>query len=304
MDKLRLDQVDLMLVDPDLNIRHSVKNILHGCGFREIRYGKTLREIRDGIVETMPDLLICEAVYDDGDFCDMLYALRHHQIGSNPFLPVIAMTWDPTPELVKRVVEAGADDLLAKPISTGQLQDRIKSLIDTRKPFVVTSDYIGPDRRTDATRESTVPLLDVPNTLRAKATGEDQKIDMQKAIDDAVSNVNLQKLDRHAFQINWLLDQILPKLEEGQTDEAVQGMLERLLYVAEDSSRRMVGTEYAHVSDLCRSLIKVTNAVIEAGNRPIPKDVRLLRPLAQAIQVGFAAGSAATAREISASIGS
>jgi DNA-binding response OmpR family regulator len=304
MDKLRLDQVDLMLVDPDLNIRHNVKNILHGCGFREIRYGKTLREIRDGIVETMPDLLICEAVFEDGDFCDLLYALRHHQIGSNPFMPVIAMTWDPTPELVKRVVEAGADDLLAKPISTGQLQDRIQNLIDTRKPFVVTSDYIGPDRRTDSTRATAVPLLDVPNTLRAKATGEDQKIDMQKAIDEAIGNVNLQKLDRHAFQINWLLNQVLPKLEEGQTDEAVQGMLERLLYVAEDSSRRMVGTEYAHVSELCRSLIKVTNAVIEAGNRPNSKDVRLLRPLAQAIQVGFATGAAATAREISASIGS
>lgn len=303
MDKLRLDQVDLLLVDQDLNIRHSLKNILHGCGFRELRYGKTLREIREEIAEAMPDLLISEVKLPDGDFCEFMFSLRHHEFGNNPFLPVIGMTWDPTPDLVKRVIESGADDLLAKPISTAQLQDRIRSLINTRKPFVVTSDYIGPDRRSGSSRETTVPLLDVPNTLRAKATGEDQKVDMQQVIDGAIAEVNLQKLDRHAFQINWLLDQFLPDLENGTMDETVHGLLERLLYVAEDSSRRMIGTKHEHVSDLCRSLIKVTKAILDSDGKPKSKDIKLLRPLGQAIQAGFESGSAAAAREISASVG-
>ena len=73
--------------------------------------------------------------------------------------------------------------------------------------------------------------------------------------------------------------------------------MKRLLYVAEDSSRRMVGTKYDHVSELCRSLIKVTSAIRAAGDNPESK------PLSQAIQVGFGADAAAVARDISVSVG-
>ena len=303
MKQFHLTQIDLLLVDPDLNIRNIVRNILHGYGFRDIHLARTLAETRDAITKAMPDLLISEVNLPDGDFCGFIRALRHHEIGDNPFMPVIGITWDPTLEMVGQVIDSGADDLLAKPVSTAQLQDRINNLIVARKPFGVTSDYIGPDRRSDSERETTIPLIEVPNTLKAKATGEEPDADLQQAIDRTIAEVNLHKLDRHAQQINGLLDGILPTLEGGTMTTAVHGMLERLLYVAEDSSRRLRGTPYEHVSDLCRSLIKVTRNILGAGDNPKKKDVNLLRPLGQAIKAGFDAGTAAAAREISASVG-
>ena len=83
----------------------------------------------------------------------------------------------------------------------------------------------------------------------------------------------------------------------------MQRFLKRLLYVAEDSRRRMVGTKYDHVSELCQSLIKVTVNIRAAGGSPESKDVRLLNPLSQAIQAGFGTGTAAAAGDISIPVG-
>src|SRR3546814_1821103 len=62
--------------------------------------------------------------------------------------------------------------LLVKPLSTRIILDRIETVALHRKPFVVTSDYIGPDRRKAvARRDSNVPLIEVPNPLREKMLG-------------------------------------------------------------------------------------------------------------------------------------
>src|SRR3546814_18089900 len=62
--------------------------------------------------------------------------------------------------------------LLVKPLSTRIILDRIETVALHRKPFVVTSDYIGPDRRTAvARRDSNVPLIEVPHPPREKMPG-------------------------------------------------------------------------------------------------------------------------------------
>jgi len=304
MEKLKLDDVDVLLVDPDHDTRESIRDILHDTGFRKLRLGKRVTELRDALVISMPDLLIAETELPDGDFCEVVQAIRHHEIGTNPFLPVIALTGDPNPDVAKKANECGADALLTKPVSAAQVLELVGILVRERKPFVVTSDYVGPDRRKEAKRKSDVPTLEVPNSLKMKATGQKEEIDaVQGAIDEAIADVNLRKLERHADQIAFLVDKIVPDLEKGVVDEPVRQFLERLLYVAEDSGRRMAGTKYDHVSELCMSLIKVTTDIRAAGDRPESKDVSLLSPLSQAIQAGFGTGTAPEEPDISVSVG-
>lgn len=304
MEKLKLDVVDVLLVDPDHDSRQSIRDILYDTGFRNLRLGRRLTELRDALVISMPDLLIAEIELPDGDFCELVHAIRHHEIGTNPFLPVIALTGNPNPDMVKKAIECGADALLAKPVSAAQVLEHVGILIRERKPFVVTSDYVGPDRRKEAKRKSNFPMLEVPNSLKVKASGQKEEMDaVQRAIDEAIADVNLRKLERHAAQIAFLVDKIVPDLEKGVVDEPVQQFLKRLLYVAEDSLRRMVGTKYDHVAELCTSLIKVTTDIRAAGGSPESKDVRLLSPLSQAIQAAFGTGTAAAARDVSVSIG-
>ncbi len=63
--------------------------------------------------------------------------------------------------------------------------------------------------------------------------------------------------------------------------------LDRLLYVSEDINRRLEGTRYAHVGELCLSMVNVVRAVRQAPLSPDRKDISLLPALAQAIKCAF-----------------
>ena len=72
--------------------------------------------------------------------------------GYNPFIVIIVTAWEKSTGLINRVVNSGADDLLLRPFSTALLGQRIEAHIERRKGFVITTDYVGPDRRKDASR--------------------------------------------------------------------------------------------------------------------------------------------------------
>ena len=301
MEKLHFENVNLLLIDPAASARDILKDILYAQGFRNMTLGTSLNEIHAYLAHSMPDLLISEIELEDGDFCGFVTKMRNHDVGNNPFLPVIGLTWEPTPERVRRVVNAGVDDLLSKPLSTGQLLNRINALVRERKPFVVTSEYIGPDRRPPKERNSDIPQLDVPNTLKSKVTGQHKSDEVVQAINAFAAEINVQKLERYGVQIGFLIDHILPSLEKGVVDSTTGSFLDRLHDVGKDTARRLGGTKYAHVSELCDSLVKVTGSIIDAKDQLNGRDVKLLRPLSQAVQAAFAADdeqTAAMARQI------
>jgi len=293
MNDLSLDKIHILLIDPDRASRGTIRNILVDNGFRNISQGAGLADIRQRFQISMPDLLICDHKPEDGNFNSFVYKLRHHEIGHNPFLPIIATAWTPNTDDVRTIIQAGTDDIITKPLSAGQLLMRIKAQIMMRKLYMVTSVYIGPDRRKPGDAplpgEEGVPSLKVPNILRAKAMGN-KNLDinaLQQKIDACIKKVNLQKLDRHAHQALFLVERIIPGLAFSGPDSSTKRSLQRLLYVAEDTERRMVGTPFEHVGELCRSLVEVTGRIIKANDLPAPKDVDLLKPLAKAIQRGF-----------------
>lgn len=291
---LSFENVDILVIDPDRAVRTAFRNILMDHGFRYVTIGSSMEDIEIKFRLGMPDCLIADIhMADDANLYAFVHGLRHHIVGSNPFMSIIATAWSPTTEEVRNIIQAGADDLIIKPMSANQVIQRIKNQINARKPFVVTSAYIGPDRRKpgpDHDRgEQHVDPIEVPNTLRAKALS-DSAVDVQMVqaqIDACIQKVNLEKLDRHAYQVTWLVERIVPELQSGEPTPNCKHQLQRLLYVVEDISRRMVGTEFEHVGTLCRSLRDVTQRIIEAEGKVSEKDVELMAPLAQSIHRGF-----------------
>lgn len=304
MNGFTFDKVDLLLVEPDLNARQGIRTILHNNGFRDLKQVSSIAEATEVLVKRMPDLMICSIVLPDGDFYEFMRALRHHEVGNNPFLPVIGLIGDPRPEVISKAIDSGADDLVMKPISTAQLIDRIRKLVTARRPFVVTTDYVGPRRR-GMTENGSTPEVEVPNTLKAKAKGE--KVDYlmtQMAIDQAVGTVNNHKMEKYAAEIISLVNTIAPRLANDPIDPIAWESLPQLLFIAEDTGRRVEASGHAHVSDLCRTMLDLTKRVVEADGRHDPRDVKLMRPLSQAIMAGITGGpkSAEAARQILATL--
>ena len=287
---------------PDLGLRSSITHILRNNGVRSVEMGQSLAALVHHMDEAAPDLIISSVQFPDGDLCPKLLELRHNQWGRNPFVAVMTVVNEPSTDLVKTVLESGVDDLLVQPVSTKQLLDRIGNLAKNRKPFVVTTDYVGPTRRSGSqVREGSteVPLIDVPNTLRSKITGEKSGVRLEDAIRATLTVINEQKVERHGVQLAYLAERIV---DPENPDEMIVGsspLLDKLINVAENTRTRMETTKYAHTAKLCVSLLEVANNIRDAGDDPASKDLNLLNPVANAIKVGFEdVGSANAAEEI------
>src|ERR1700743_2578456 len=116
-----------------------------------------------------PDIALCEAQGQTDDLCAVIQQLRQGSAGFNPFIVIIVTAWEKSTALINKVVSSGADDLLLRPFSTAVLGQRVETHIERRKGFVITTDYVGPDRRTGSARPSHPESFDPPNSLKMKA---------------------------------------------------------------------------------------------------------------------------------------
>ena len=117
-------------------------------------------------------------------------------------------------------MDSGADVLVAAPVSPALILDRIDSLVNNRKPFVVTSEYNGPGRRFLNDRESEIELINVPKSLREKALGQFNTSRHKDLVAGTRANINNQKIDRRVFQISYLADKIIQDFQNGTITNA------------------------------------------------------------------------------------
>jgi DNA-binding response OmpR family regulator len=296
-------EVRILFGDSAQKSRGLYRQAMIGAGYSNLREFDTLENFIDLVAVAQPDLILMDIGLPGGNVAQLVSDMRHGKLGINPYLPVILTTWEAEQSVVRRLMDAGADDLLIKPISTKGLLDRLEAVGLNRKPFVVTSDYIGPDRRrAEARRESNVPLFEVPNPMRAKLTGE--AIDaraFQQAIMLMNEQINQQRLRASAFRIAFVTAQIVP-LYKAQTmpDANTLTMLRDLIASVEDIKQRIAGTELAHVGQICDRLLEPAKQIYARGEDFVftmdwQKSFDLLKSLGDAVLALFNPGSDASA---------
>lgn len=163
----------VVVYDPVTQNMRATRYGLYEAGFREIECFSELSEARLRIEELPLDLLVLDAD-ETGAVFDLIREVRRGDLGENPFSVVFLTSWRRSPELVETALQSGADDIIVRPFSTSFITRRVQSAAQNRKKFVVTGDYLGPDRRNDSTREAdpSIRLFDPPNTLQIAVTGD------------------------------------------------------------------------------------------------------------------------------------
>lgn len=278
------DRVLIFFGDPDAPIRQVIRTTMASENYRNIEVFNKLQTLRDSIRNLDPHLIIIDSGLPEGDAIKLISDVRLGKVGRNPFVPIITTTWDPDRNTVRKIVDSGTDDLLVKPLSPAQLMTRISVLADNRKPFVVTSDYIGPDRRDDSARKPDMPCFDVPNTLEMALSGED--IDQTKLdglIKEAMAEVNEQRLKRHSYQIEFLVRLIIPAVKEGKITVDTTAQIEKLCEISEDMERRVDDPQFENVVELSESFTEIASSVRKKLPEPDPMDVQVLAEVSQAI---------------------
>jgi DNA-binding response OmpR family regulator len=268
MGRLAYDTTDTLIYDPVAANRTATRAALYTLGFRKIESVQSLDAFASAIRRQPPDLALCEATGADGDLCGMIQELRQGAAGYNPFIVIIVTAWEKSHGLVTRVVNSGADDLLLRPFSTALLGQRIDAHAERRKSFVVTSEYVGPDRRKDMSRPSTAELFEPPNSLKMKAierlTPEATTMRLDAELRAARDMLNSEKLRRDAFQISilWRLMQ-----EHVAGGPSYRTELEKVAHLAKGIARRCRDTNFDAAVEWCDSAQAAVEGLLAGVDR-------------------------------------
>mgnify|MGYP003723537475 FL=1 len=163
--KSALEVTNTVILSGDSSTNLLFKN----AGFRKVEIFKTnLNRALVHITSDTCDLLVLEEIFDDEPTAPIIRGIREGKIGDNIFLPVISLVSSNDEKAITAGIEAGADDVVVKPLSVNIINSRIGGLLKRKMQYVVTPEYIGParhpDERTGALKDR---LIDVPNIMRA-----------------------------------------------------------------------------------------------------------------------------------------
>lgn len=280
--------IEIFVGEEQLEIRRMLRSALRALQLDLFTDFENCEPLREAVQDRMPDLIIVDSDLKGGNARDLVREIRHNQLGANPFVPVIVTTWHKTKENIRELIDLGADGLVIKPISNSAIQSHVNFIINERKPFVVTSSYIGPDRRKDPKHTSNVPLIEVPNTLKAKVSGEPIDIeDFKGEIETRSRAINGERLRRNAFELSFLLEIVLGEMEKQDGAGRLRANLSRLHTVVNDILARLRGSDFEESRELCETLQRVVKTLVESDKPPALVDVQFLKPLVDGILAGF-----------------
>jgi DNA-binding response OmpR family regulator len=267
MPKFNYETANTLVYDPVALHCDATRAVLHTLGFHNVATAPTLGEFNDSLLKGAPDLILCEAMGAEVELCDLIQSLRQGTSGyPNPFLVVIITAWEKTHTLVKRVLNSGADDLILRPFSTNLLRQHIDSHIERRKQFVVTHDYVGPDRRSDPARASTGELFQPPNSLKMKALDGFSvaavHTRLSRELRTAKDTLNAQKLRRGGFHI-CVLWRLLQKADDADADVN----LTELANLTQSIAKRCRAAEFDAATRLCESILAAVEGLQFGGDR-------------------------------------
>lgn len=280
-----------LVAGPVPSVLAGAESALKDLGFAHVWTATSLAQARQRLAETVFDVLILDNAWPDDNVNDLLTAVRHGQAGDNPFLGIVLFGPDKNGPDIGFIMRHGVDVFAVTPLAGVTLLNALQFLLKERLPFVVTSDYVGPDRRAGQGRKSMIPLIEVPNTLRDKANGSHDDDAAARAIVHMQAEINIQKLQRHVEKVGILINRVGPDMLVEGVDETVRTFLEELMFVAEDIARRVKGTQFDAIVAPCGRLMATAKVVHKRSGIPKTKEVDHLLDAGQAVMKGFAAAT-------------
>ncbi|MCQ1058623.1 response regulator transcription factor [Photobacterium sp. ZSDE20] len=118
----------ILIVEDDNDLADLINMHLSFQGHNVVRV-TSLQQARQALTNQSFELLVLDRGLEDGDGLSLCQAIRHHQIGSQPWLPVLVLTARDAEKDKVEGLESGADDYLTKPFSVLEFQARVRAML-------------------------------------------------------------------------------------------------------------------------------------------------------------------------------
>jgi DNA-binding response OmpR family regulator len=262
MNRLDYGRASVVLYDPvHVNLR-TTRYALTEIGFREILSLSSLAEFRRRLEDETPALIIAETSQDP-EVYRLIRDIRLGECGDNPFVAILLTSWLRDGQSLKSAITSGADDVIVRPFSTTFAEERIRTLVKARKPFIVTSDYVGPDRRKDGGRGGGAQPIEAPNTLRALAEHDDDALRyIHERINDGKAAMAAERIRRLCMRVIVGVEVAARELAEGR---GVEFSTSDMLKTAKELRLRMMREKSMEAVRIVEALVASTVRLSEEG---------------------------------------
>lgn len=167
-----LARAKVLVCEANGMIRQAIRIGLNNLGIRDIIEANSFINAHKAMENGGFDAMVLNAELDGNDTYFLLREMRLGRLGPDPFIISMLLLAAPDQTRLHKAVDSGTDDLLLIPFSPEQLATRLGLFKSRRKPFVVTHDYLGPDRRKSNRAGAQAAItITPPNPIAARAAG-------------------------------------------------------------------------------------------------------------------------------------
>lgn len=256
-------------------------------GLREFGFGTTTialsyKEAVAKIEEGGIDVAILADSLGSGVF-KLVKGVRHMLVGKNPFMTIFCALAPEHVDGAKLALRAGVDSIFVQPVPAKDVTDRVRKVSRVDTPYVVTSEYIGPDRRA-ADRSSALRRFYVPQTLLSKLRGQSiNYAEFSKKIAPIMEDMLQTRLNSQSGRLAPVCKELLASYLTSQVTPAVQPKLKSLADLLKDTASSAKRLKQADVEGLCLSLRDKVLDFTERYTQPTEQDIDLLRKLPETV---------------------
>lgn len=284
----RYERVRMVLGERDSSLSAEIGEAMAARGVSHLRTCREADNLFDALDAEIVDVLIYDYDLLGADFTDVMQRIRRNGRGKNPFVIIVATVNDTAPEIVQRLIGAGVDDVIRKPLSIERLFESVTTFSQDRKPFFVSYNYVGPTRRSGhRALEPANQIIRVPNTLRSRAVEHVSDEELERLVNTAIRGLDDKQLESCGIELDLLANRVAQNMGSGPAQEDLQdirGSLFRIEAVADDLRGRSKGTQFERIADLATMLIALTQRLLRAQDTVSSIEVQLLVKLAAAIR--------------------
>lgn len=146
---LQFSRLRILVIDDNDFMRSLYRQLLHAIGFpyshiKDVGDGSRAIEFLD---EYDCDLAICDLNMKPMNGKKFTRYIRTSPKSPDPYLPIIVCTGHTELVHVAHARDAGANEILRKPVTAASLYSRLNSVVESPRRFIISPDFVGPDRR-------------------------------------------------------------------------------------------------------------------------------------------------------------
>jgi len=205
-------------------------------------------EEKPAVGKTGVDLIFCDMFMPVVDGAMFLRWVRRSEKSPDRFLPIIMISAAADTGVLFETRDAGIDEFLVKPFSATTIVNRIRSVIETPRPYIYCPTYFGPDRR----RKHQVP-----------------EVERRVILDDEIEvlhsgrSIPTGKNNKKRVWIFKLKKQLREKLTTGFTDSDSSAFDDSLIAAIEEKISEMEGDYADWVSESIQEMNAAHKGMIE-----------------------------------------